>query len=308
MERKTRIITEREVDIFRKSLICSEKSSNTVTKYIRDILKFKNYANGKPVTKTRILAYKSALEKCGKYKASSINSFLAALNHFCRIMGWGELCVKTIKVQQMAFVAEEKELTIEEYRRLIQKALETGDEQTALILQTIGSTGIRIGELKSITVECLKDGAADIYNKGKLRHILLPSSLTRLLGEYVKKHEIPGGAVFTDRKKKPVSRKSVWRKMKRIARFAGVPESKVFPHNLRHLFAREFYRQTQDMMKLADVLGHSNINTTRIYIRTAGREHKRQLDAMKMVMPGISAEVLKKSRKHHRTGIPVMFS
>ena len=281
---KQRKITERELDIFRKHLVETEKAASTIQKYVRDICKLRDFAKGKNLSRPLVLRYKKYLKESGKYKASSINSFLIAMNHFCGVMGWNELCVKTIKVQRSVFEAEEMELSMHEYRNMVRAALKMGDETAALILQTIAGTGIRVSELCYIDAECLSDGIADIYNKGKIRRILLPSALQRALKKYAEKRGIRTGAVFLDKKDRPIDRRDVWKWMKKIAVAAGVPESKAFPHNLRHLFARQFYRQTGDIVKLADVLGHSSIETTRIYVKSTGREHKEQLDRMNMMI------------------------
>ena len=281
---KDKRITESEIARFESCLRKTEKSPNTIQKYVRDIHKLQHFANGRKLTKDMMVAYKKNLQESGNYKASSINSFVTAANHFCNVMGWHELCVRTVKVQQAAFESEDRELTKSEYGRLVQAALARGDEQTALIMQTLAATGIRVGELQHITVGCLKKGAVDVHNKGKVRRILLPSSLQKLLAKYAYTQKIVDGVVFCRKDHKNIDRRTIWRHMKQIAQAAGVPVEKVYPHNLRHLFAREFYKQTRDIAKLADVLGHSSIETTRIYIRTTGREHKEQLDRMDMVV------------------------
>ena len=281
---RQRKITERELDIFRKHLAETEKAANTIRKYVRDVCKLRDFAKGKNLSRQLVLRYKEHLKESGKYKASSINSFLIAMNHFCGVMGWNELCVKTIKVQRSAFETEEMELSMYEYRKMVRAALEMRDEIVALILQTIASTGIRVSELCYIDAECLSSGIADIYNKGKIRRILLPSALQRALKAYVERHGIHTGTIFLDKKGRPIDRRDIWKWMKKIAIAAGVPESKAFPHNLRHLFARQFYQQTGDIVKLADVLGHSSIETTRIYVKSTGREHKEQLDRMNMMI------------------------
>lgn len=301
-----RIVTQQQIKKFRKLLSQNEKSKNTIEKYVRDILKFQEFMAGENVTKNKVLAYKSHLEHCGKYKTSSINSFLAALNCFCRCMSWEDLCVKTIKVQKNLFEPEERELTRQEYEMLIQAAMQSGDEQTALIVETIGSTGIRIGELCYISVECLDGGVAKISNKGKVRDIFLPDSLTHVLRAYVAKSGISSGSIFLNTKQQPIHRKTVWRHMKRAAEIAGVPAGKVFPHNLRHLFAKEFYKLSGgDMMKLADILGHSNLATTRLYIKTTGREHKQQLDKMNMVVSRSTASVPSPAKQPHQNAVAV---
>jgi site-specific recombinase XerD len=289
----TKIITDEKMERFRKSLLQAEKSDATVEKYVRDVRKFQTFAGGRSLTPKLALAYKEELKQCGKYKTGSINSFLVALNHFCKMMGWEECCVKTIRVQQNEFETEEKELTRGEYETLVHAAMDEGDEATALIMQTLAGTGIRIGELQYITVECARDGQTEVWNKGKERTVLLPDTLCRILLSYVGQRGILSGSIFCNKKQQPVSRATVWRHMKQMAKVSGVPEEKVFPHNLRHLFAREFYGQTRDIMRLAAILGHSNVNTTRIYIKTTGKEQKKQLEELKMVVaedaPGTAA-------------------
>lgn len=283
MKRTKLQITESNIRHFQKKLIENEKSQNTIKKYIRDIRKFQAYIKNEKLTKELVVSYKKSMEQGGHYQINSINSYLVSLNQFFLHMGWNDLCVKTIKVQRTAFEAIERELTISEYHHLVETAIQMKDETTALIFQTIASTGIRIGELGYICVESLFDGVVDIHNKGKVRRILLPSGLVPLLESYAKTENRRKGPVFCNRNGNPMDRKTIWRRMKKVAIYANVPSGKVFPHNLRHLFAKEFYRQSGDIMKLADILGHSNINTTRIYIRTAGNEHKKQLDAMCML-------------------------
>lgn len=286
MNMKDKIITECKMAQFERSLRKAEKSVNTIQKYMRDVRKLQHFANGKKLTKEVMMDYKKQLQECGNYKVSSINSFLTAANHFCNVMGWHELCVRTVKVQRTAFETEEKELTRAEYGRLVQAAEAQGDEKTALIMQTLAATGIRIGELQHITVECLEKGMLDVHNKGKVRRILLPSKLQYLLKRYVSACKIKDGAIFCQKDHRVMDRRTIWRHMKKAAQAAGVPVEKVFPHNLRHLFAREFYKQTRDIAKLADILGHSSIETTRIYIKSTGREHKEQLDRMDMIVSG----------------------
>ncbi len=266
----------------RTLLVREEKRSQTTQKYLRDLHKLMEFVKEQPITKEALIQYKEFLEQCGKYKASSINSYLVAANQFCEAMGWTELCVKTIKIQKEVFSSENQELTEQDYERLVQAAMKNGDKRLALIIQTLGSTGIRISELQYITVSTLQTGIAEIYNKGKIRRILYPSSLLAILQEYVKKEKLDSGSIFCTRTGRPLDRSNLWRAMKKLCRITGVEEKKVFPHNIRHLFARGFYRLEHDIAKLADVLGHSSIETTRIYIKTTGREHKKQLDRMKM--------------------------
>lgn len=280
---KQKVITEREIIRFRQCLYKAEKSPSTIDKYVRDVRKLQQYANGRILTKTLMLEYKRDLEVSSTYKATSINSYIAAINQFCQAMHWNDLCIKTIKVQRTAFEPEEKELTMQEYKRLVTVAIRQNNLKTAMLLQTLAGTGIRVGELRHINVDCLEYGVADVYNKGKVRRILLPSALQKLLKEYVKKQDIKIGAVFQNKHHQPMDRREVWSRLKAIATSANVSSVKVYPHNLRHLFAREFYRQTGDIVKLADVLGHSNIDTTRIYVKSTGSEHRQQLDQMDMV-------------------------
>ena len=262
----------------------AEKETQTIKKYIRDVKKLMIYANGRSISKELLLKYKEYLEKCGNYKISSINSYLAAANNFCDVMGWTDIRVKMIKVQHETFIPENKELTMQEYERLVKTAYKKGDIRLALIIETLGSTGIRISELKYITAESLKYGMTDIHNKGKVRRILYPGELLKVLQKYAKDMNILHGCIFITACGNPVNRSNVWRMMKNICHDAGVREEKVYPHNMRHLFARIFYKIKNDIAKLADVLGHSNIDTTRIYIKSTGREHKRQLDRMNMII------------------------
>jgi len=281
-----RLITEETIHQFRQHLICTEKSTQTIRKYLRDIRKFQAYAGAGEVTKELLVRYKEYLEQSGRYKITSINSYLAAVNHFCNQMGWSDLRVKMIKVQQDAFAPENREMTQEEYTRLIRTAMGQDREKLACLIQTLGSTGIRISELRYITVESLKNGMAELYNKGKMRRIMYPGELSKLLKRYVKKEKIETGPIFRSRSGKPLDRSNVWRMLKQLSRVARVDPAKVYPHNMRHLFARCFYKIKKDIAKLADVLGHSSIETTRIYIKSTGREHRRQLDRMRLVIGG----------------------
>ena len=277
-----RNITEQRLKQFKEILIRAEKRNQTIEKYMRDIRKLQAYAGEKELTKELLIQYKEYLEQNHIYKVASINSFLAAANHFCAVMGWCDLRVKMIKVQKEAFTPENQELTTEEYTRLINTAMEKGRERLALIIQTLGSTGIRISELQYITVESLKSGMADIYNKGKVRRILYPSDLNKILRAYVKKRQIKSGCIFCTRNGKPIDRSNIWRDMKHLARQARVRESKVFPHNLRHLFARSYFSIEKNLAHLADILGHSSLETTQIYVAVSEQEHERTLNRMRL--------------------------
>lgn len=277
-----RIISERLIDDFKQNLYEEEKSTATIEKYLRDVRKFASYAKGTPVDKTVTLSYKEELSK--EYAAASANSMIAALNAFLRFAGWSDACVKQFKIQHKAYCAEEKELTRHEYERLVRTAGRTGNQRLNLILQTICGTGIRVSELKYITVEALEHGQAQVNCKGKHRVIFIVPELRRKLRSYVKKVGIREGAVFVTKSGKPVNRSNIWREMKDLCHEAHVDPQKVFPHNLRHLFARVFYGLEKDIAKLADVLGHTSINTTRIYITTTGVEHRRKLEMMKLII------------------------
>lgn len=279
-----RHITQKELEKFREYLYEEEKSSATIQKYMRDVEKLFKYAKGKMLEKRTIIEYKEMLKSSGKYQLSSINSFLAAANCFFEFMGWHDLKVKTFRIQKKAFVPENRDLTKQEYQRLVQTARAKGKGRLSLILETICATGIRISELSEITVSDVEHGMAVIYGKGKVRQILIPKELQKKLLYYIRKEKLAQGAVFQTSGGKTVNRSNIWREMQKLCKDAGVEEGKVFPHNLRHLFAKSFYQIEKDIAKLADVLGHSNIETTRIYVKTTSHEYQRQLEAMGLVM------------------------
>ena len=209
---------------------------------------------------------------------------LAAVNSFLGFVGRGDLKVKLLKVQKAVYSRPEREMTEKEYEGLVRTAKRLGDLRMSMLLQTIGSTGIRISELKFITVESLETGRAEIYNKGKSRVVLLPVELTRLLKKYCRKAGIRIGSIFITRQGNPLDRSNVSKKMKQLARAAGVDAAKVFPHNFRHLFARTFYNIEKDVVRLMDLLGHSSISTTRIYTMTTEEQPRRQMSRMKLVL------------------------
>jgi len=277
-----RILYFGKIQKFERYLREEEKSAATVEKYIRDVRFFSAFAGEGEINKETVLCYKSKLGE--RYAVASANSMLAALNGFFRFCGWHELCVKPFKVQKQAYCSEEKELTREEYVRLLHAAEKKGNQRLNLILQTICGTGIRVSELQYITVEALHEGETVVSCKGKKRRVFIVSSLKKKLLRYVREHGIRKGSVFVTRKGKPVSRNNIWKEMKALCERARVLPSKVFPHNLRHLFARTFYRMEKDIAKLADILGHANINTTRIYMMTSGAEHKRKMENMRLVL------------------------
>lgn len=260
-----------------------EKSRLTIEKYGRDIRHFLVFAGERPVTKELLLQYKDSLLD-QNYAVASINSMLVALNRYLAYLGFGGLRIRLLKSQRQVYCPEEKEISREEYSRLVQEAKRRKDERLGLILQTIASTGIRIGELKDITVEAVREGKATVRSKNKSRTVFLPGKLKKYLAEYIKKKRIQEGPVFRTKRGRPVDRCSVWKKMKELCRGAKVKEGKVFPHNLRHLFARTYYQLEKDIAKLSDLLGHSSIETTRIYIMTSGREHRRQMEKLKLIL------------------------
>lgn len=259
-----------------------ERSVATIEKYVRDVKCFIGYIASKELCKQSVLEYKAMLGET--YAVASANSMIAAANCFLRFCGWHELCVKQFKMQRKVYCSEEKELTRAEYLRLLDAANKKHNERLNLIIQTICGTGIRVSELKYITVEAVDCGEAVVNCKGKNRRIFIVPELRKKLLRYTKEQQISAGTVFVTRSGKPVSRNNIWREMKSLCEQANVSPSKVFPHNLRHLFARTFYGIEKDIAKLADILGHASINTTRIYIVTTGAEHKRKMEHMRLIV------------------------
>jgi len=260
-----------------------EKSRATISKYIRDIKKLLDYAGGREITKRLVLDYKEDLRINKKYKLSSINSFLIAVNRFLEYMGWYGMRVKTYNIQREVFAPAGRDLSMQEYRKLVYAAKYKGKKRLAMVIQTICSTGIRISELSNVTVDSVKQGIVDIYCKRKQRKVLLPKKLKNMLVKYIKENNINDGIVFCTSSGKALDRSNLWREMKALGSEANVVNEKVFPHNLRHLFAKTFYKIDKDIAKLADLLGHSSIETTRGYIMTTYEEHQKQLDNMKLV-------------------------
>lgn len=273
--------SNQKAENFKQYLCDDEKSGVTVEKYMRDVRAFALYVGKSEITKATVLGYKEMLGE--KYAAASANSMIAALNRFFRFCGWHELCVKQFKVQKRAFCPAEKELTKEEYRRLVGSAGKRSG-RLALLIQTICATGIRVSELEHITVEAARSGQAVVSCKGKTRTVFIVSALQKKLLRYAKEQRITSGSVFITWSGKPMNRCNIWREMKSLCTEAGVAPSKVFPHNLRHLFARTFYTAEKDIAKLADILGHTNINTTRIYTVTTGAEHRRKMESMHLIL------------------------
>lgn len=257
-----------------------EKCVATVEKYIRDVRAFLNYAGEQSITKELTVAYKQHLEKKG-YAVRSINSMLTSVNQLLDYLGWCECKVKSLRLQRETYCSEEKELTKEEYKRLLKAA--GNNEQLCMLLQTICSTGIRVSELKFFTVEAIKRGEVIVRCKNKTRTVLVPKALVKALSGYIRKRGIKAGSIFVTRSGTPLDRSNIWASMKKLCSTAGVNPSKVFPHNLRKLFARTFYDIEKDIAKLADILGHGNIETTRIYIMTTGSEHRQKIESLGLV-------------------------
>ncbi len=260
----------------------SERSCATQTQYYRDIRRFLSWAGDAALAKETVIRYKEMLQ--AEYKAASVNAKLAAINSFFSFLGKNELRVRQLRIQRQAYCSNEKELAKNEYLRLVEAAKEQKDERLSLLLQTICSTGIRVSELQYITVEAIKLGEAAICMKGKNRTILIPGKLRKALWEYLQRQNITSGPIFITKNGNPLDRSNICKKMKALCSSAGVAAKKVFPHNLRHLFARCFYALEKDIAKLADVLGHSSINTTRIYIVSTGLEHRRQMDTLGLIL------------------------
>ena len=279
---KGRILTKEIISDFKEHLILEERSTATVEKYIRDVKAFLAFVNGAEVTKEVVIEYKKHLQET--YAVRSVNSMLASINSLFVFLGWHDFKVKSIKLQQQIYCPEEKELTKAEYTRLCRAAKHKHNERLNLILQTICGTGIRVSELQYITVEAVKQGEATVSCKAKTRSVFIVKELQKKLLRYAAEQGIKSGMIFVTRTGKPVSRTNIWREMKALCNEAGVNPKKVFPHNLRHLFARVFYGIEKDIAKLADILGHSSINTTRIYIISTGTEHRRRMENMRLVI------------------------
>ena len=277
-----RIITRELLKDFEKNMLEDEKSKATVEKYLRDLHCFVNFANERAIDKTLVLEYKAELAH--NYALTSANSMLAALNTFLRFAGWLDCTVKQFKIQKKAFCSEEKELSKAEYLSLVRTAENKNNERLSLLIQTICGTGIRVSEVEYITVEAVQRGEAVVSCKGKTRRVFIISALRKKLLQYTKEHGIKSGMIFVTKNGKAMNRSNIWAEMKKLCKEAGVSPNKVFPHNLRHLFARTFYGIEKDIAKLADILGHSNINTTRIYIISTGAEHRRKMENMRLII------------------------
>ena len=267
---------------FEQYLIREERGKATIQKYVRDAGKFLHWLGMRELTKEQAVAWKEHL--AGQHRAPmTVNGKLAAVNRLFLFLEKPECRVKYLKLQRKLFRSTERELSKEEYLRLLETAWKLGRERLALLMESICATGIRVSEVKYLTVEAAQAGCAEISLKGKIRTILIPGKLCRKLLKYAKKQKTASGEIFLTRSGKPINRKQIWAEMKALCKQAGVEPGKVFPHNLRHLFAQTFYHQTRDVVKLADVLGHSSLSTTRIYLISTGAEHRRELEKLKLV-------------------------
>ena len=278
---KERKLTASVLNRFRQELLRRERSAPTIEKYLHDVRTFAVWLDGREVTPEAVLAWKREL--VDQFKPGTVNGKLAAVNALFAFAGWPDCQARSLKVQRRAFRDNARELTKEEFYRLVATAERLGKDRLALLFEAIGSTGVRVSEVKYFTVEAARLGRAEIALKGKIRTILLPGKLCRKLLKYARKQKIASGEIFLTRSGKPINRKQIWAEMKALCKQAGVEPGKVFPHNLRHLFAQTFYHQTHDVVKLADVLGHSSLSTTRIYLISTGAEHRKELEKLQLV-------------------------
>ena len=275
-------IMKEHVAKFEQSLKEQEYAEGSIEKYVRDIRNLKKWLRNRPIDKELLVQWKAYLLN-RKHQPKTINGMLSSLNCFFKFMGWDELQIKYLKIQRTLFRSTRRELTKSEYLHLIETAISQGKRRLALLMETICATGIRVSEVKYITAEAVREGRTDIHMKGKIRTILIPGRLCRKLQRYAKEQRIFSGELFRTRTGKGVTRRQIWAEMKGLCAEAGVAPSKVFPHNLRHLFARTFYRVHKDVAQLADVLGHSSIETTRIYLISTGAEHARKLERLRLI-------------------------
>ena len=277
-----RKIAPQQVAAFAAALRAEERSDSTIEKYLRDIRNFVVFLDGRPATKELACAWKDMLLAKGRAPAT-VNAMIAAANRFFALWGWEECRLKPLRLQRKLFRDDRRELTRTEYNHLVATANALGQERLALLMEAICATGIRVSEVRYLTVEAAAQGRTEITLKGKIRTILLPGKLCRKLLKYARRQKIASGEIFLTRGGTSLSRKQIWTEMKALCRRAGVAPSKVFPHNLRHLFARTFYKACRDVAKLADVLGHSSIETTRIYLISTGTEHQHVLERLRLV-------------------------
>ena len=275
-------ITNQLVEKFKVYLINEEKASATLEKYIRDVVSFMEWIANTLLDKCAVLKYKQHLIE--NYAPASVNSIISSLNSFFDYNGWYELKVKSVKIQKQIFTSEDRELTKVEYERLLAAAKSKNNQRLYYLMQTICSCGLRVSELKFITTNAVRCGRATINCKGKMRIVLLPKQLCKMLTGYIKENNIKSGSVFVSKNGKPLDRSNIWSDMKKLCECAGVSKDKVFPHNLRHLFARTYYSLQKDVVRLADILGHSSVNTTRIYTMESGDVHRRQIQRLGLLL------------------------
>lgn len=273
-----KVVTATMIQDFKEYLQNEEKAQATNDKYIRDIRAFVLWCNNREISKETVLGYKQSLIE--RYAPASVNSVLSSLNSFFEFNHWHDCKVKLVKVQRQIFAKSEKELTKSEYERLLGAAKDKNNKRLYYLMQTICATGIRVSELRFITVEAIKRGTAVINCKGKMRQVFLPTQLCKALKKYAQECKVKSGSVFVTRSGKPLDRSNIWADMKKLCESAGVSCDKVFPHNLRHLFARTYYSIQKDVVRLADILGHSSISTTRIYTMESGEIHRRQIQKL----------------------------
>ena len=282
MQNEYGTVTPAKIEAFAQHLRDQERSAATIEKYVHDVRALAAFLNGREISKGLLLEWKEALIEA--YAPASVNTMLAAANRFLGFCGLNELQLRKLKIQKTLFLSEEKELTRAEYVRLVQAAERQENARLSLVIQTICATGIRVSELRFITAEAVQSGQAEVSNKDKRRAVFLPDKLRKLLRAYLQKQRITAGAVFLSKNGRPLDRSNVWRDMKALCESAGVAPGKVFPHNLRHLFARTFYALEKDLSRLADILGHSSVNTTRIYTAESGAVHARLLGRLNLVV------------------------
>lgn len=282
MAKKSLCLTVTLIQRYAGHLCDQERSAATIQKYVHDLTALSTFLDGRPMTKGLLLEWKEGL--IGRYAPASVNAMLAAVNRFLTFLGRNDLRLRPLKIQRALFLPADKELTRADYIRLVQAAQRGDNARLALVIQTICATGIRVSELRFITVEAVQTGRAEVVNKGKRRAVFLPEKLRRLLKGYLRAQKITAGAVFLSRRGNPLDRSNIWRDMKALCQRAGVAPGKVFPHNLRHLFARTYYALEKDLSRLADILGHSNVTTTRIYTAESGAVHARQIGRLNLVV------------------------
>lgn len=283
---KKRVVTKAMIEEYSSWLWQNEKSPATIKRYRQYLVLFEQFTENRPIDKGLVIEWKEALRR--HLAPATVNGALAALNGFFRYQHWEDCVVKLLKIGRRVYLPEEKELTKAEYARMVRAAGEEGNGRMSALIQTICVTGMRVSELRFVTVEALENRTVEVECKGKIRTIFLTKGLCRMLKRYAKDRGITEGMIFVTRTGRAMDRSNIWREMKRIGKLAGVAGGKVFPHNLRHLFARIYYSQQKDLLRLSEILGHSDINTTRIYTMESGMNHRKQLEQMQLLIePGM---------------------